>query len=227
MPPPPKQLGFSLELKKDYKKTPKEISRYEKLKKENPLAVDLAEDTAKDAAMARSPQATFKVISAFEKLRRLAQKGTVPGAEKALALARATAPVGSKLLGKIASPPVGAAIEIGRGVNIAMTPPTEGSFDAKADAGDKLRTQPTWYQVGNSLVNTAEAFSQYGASAERSSKKPFEKKYDINRILAEKQAQMEEVNQAIAEMKRRRKKVTPLMETASSNNEVRRYKSTK
>ena len=225
--PPPKQLGFPLELKKDYKKTPKEISRYEKLKKENPLAVSLAEDLVTEQAMARAPQATFKVATAFEKLRRLAQIGTVPGAEKALARARAIGPVGSKLLGKIAGPTAGAAIEIGRGVNIAMTPPTEGSFNAKADAGDKLKTQPTWYQVGNSLVNTSEAFSQYGASAERDAKKAFEKKYDINRILAEKQAQMEEVSQAIAEMKQRRKKVTPLMETASSNNEVRRSKSMK
>jgi hypothetical protein len=151
-------------------------SRYDKIKKENPLATDLAEDLVKDQAMAHAPRTTFDAVTAIEKLKLMAQRGMVPRAEAALANVRAAAPKVSRLLGRFASPQVGAVIEIGRGVGKVMTPPTEGSFDRTADEGDKLRTQPAWYQVGKSLISTSDAFSQYGASAEREAKKAFESK---------------------------------------------------
>jgi hypothetical protein len=151
-------------------------SRYDKIKKENPRAVDLAEDTVRDEALARAPKAAFRAVTALEKLKLMAQRGTVPGAEAALANVRTAAPKVSRLLGKIASAPVGAAIEIGRGVHRVADPRIGGTFNEKADAGERLMKEPMWYQAGKTLVSTAETAPIYGAALERDAKKAFESK---------------------------------------------------
>lgn len=139
------------------------------------LLLELASDAVRDGVVKNAPSVAWKATSYLERLRRLAQIGTVPGAARMAQAAKGAASTGARkisLLGR--APAVGAALEIGKGVHTIMTPPTRTSFDEEADAGEELRGTPAWHQAANFVLSPADALSKYGAASQREGKKAFE-----------------------------------------------------
>ena len=100
----------------------------------------------------------------FEKARRFLQQGTVPGADKALARAKA--------LGRIARP-LDAAIQAAQGLYLIGK---EGARDDHAEAGKELTKKPLPYQLGKAYLTSADSFSKYGAYKEKLDKQAFDKR---------------------------------------------------
>lgn len=133
--------------------------------------VALGKDVLRDQAITKGPAVGFAALTGVEKLRRLAQVGTVPGARQALATATASGKSGGKFLSRASTPSASAALELGRGVIKVASPP---DLLEEAARGDELMAKPAWYQVGNALVNTSDAMSQYGSVGRRDAKRSFD-----------------------------------------------------
>jgi hypothetical protein len=158
-----------------------------KLKEGFRLAADVGKDYIVDKMVGLSPQAAILASGKMEQGRRFLQQGTVPGASKALAQARAQNPTAGKALARLRNAPsTQAAIELGKATYLIGK---EGARAGHAEAGRELIKKPLAYQVANILVSPADAMSKYGASREELGKKSFEEDYinSLNRKIAEKE----------------------------------------
>ena len=102
--------------------------------------------------------------SRFEYARRLIQKGTVPGAGKALDRAKA---------GLRRAPLTDAAVQLTKGVYLISK---ENAREGHAEDGEKLTKKSLPYQVGKTLLDPADSMSKYGAYKEKLDKEAFDKR---------------------------------------------------
>ena len=139
------------------------------------LAADIAKDFVQDAAVSKAPKVVATLGGKIEQGRRFLQQGTVPGASRHLAQAKANTAAASGLVGRLTkAAPVQAAIELSKGAYLIGK---EGARKGHAEAGERLAKEPLAYQAAKLVVSPAEALSKYGAAREAKGKKAFEEEY--------------------------------------------------
>lgn len=168
----------------------------------------LVGDFLGDEFVQKLPEMAMKA----EKLRRVAQMGTVPGAGVALANVGKIAP----FMRMGSTPMAGAVLEIGKGVKKVMDHPDIGE---EAAAGRELLKEPMWYQAGNLVINTSEATSQYGAVAQEEGKKRFEDEHRLPEGLS---ARVEELNKEAGNRQSGFKKMWEMMSEAHQEELLKR-----
>lgn len=139
------------------------------------LAADIAKDRVQDAAVEEAPKVVATLSGKLEQGRRFLQQGTVPGAFRRLAQAKADTAAASGLVGRFTkAAPVQTAIELSKGAYLIGK---EGARKGHAKAGERLAKEPLAYQAAKLMVSPAEALSKYGAAREARGKKAFEEEY--------------------------------------------------
>lgn len=135
------------------------MAKQEEEKKETDRSYKgLAKDLALDKAAPYFPAIGASAGHLFEGVRRAAQIGTVPGAEK---MAKAAFAGAKKLGGGLfrKAPLINGLIEGYQAIQ-AMDP---SKAEERLRLGEDLLGQSKLYQTANVVVNTADAMSQYGA----------------------------------------------------------------